>query len=276
MALTLRIRDDFWDHSAVSLEVDSINLEQLRDLNTDEISRTLIWQGNTQIPLAEAFDVSGSLSDSCLVWQGELSRVHWIGAKLGSGSVRVDGSAGRHVGSQMSGGQIEVAQDVGDFAGVEMTGGTLRVGGNAGDRVGARYPGSDYGMNRGFISVAGNVGKGLGENMRRGTLLVQGNAGDAVGWNMLAGTICVMGTMGRFPGAGMVRGSVVCAGDRPSDILPTFLPGPVVAKPQWLRILARWLERQNLGQPGLLEPQYRLLAGDLLYGGRGELWVTSD
>jgi formylmethanofuran dehydrogenase subunit C len=274
MALTIQIRDNFWDESSIPLEVDSVAIERLRELSLDEIKQTLIWQGKMQLELGEAFQISGSLSDSTIDWHGDLSRVHWIGAKQAGGRTRIHGSVGRHLGSQMTGGELEVIGDAGDFVGVEMTGGTIRVSGNAGNRVGARYPGSRFGMNRGSVFVGGNVGHGLGENMRRGNLVVSGNAGDAVGWNILAGTICVMGSTGENLGAGMVRGSIIC-GQPNEELLPTFLAGTQVEKVEWMRIFARWLDAQKLPMGGrLLENRYQHYSGDSLYGGRGEIWMA--
>ncbi len=277
MPLTIQMRDDFWDRSSVPLEVDTFQIEQYRELSIDQISQAMIWQGKTKIEMGEAFKISGSLSDSIVIWQGNLSRVHWIGAKLSLGTIRVEGNAGRHVGSQMSGGEIIVQGNLSDFAGVEMSGGTIRVSGDAGHRVGARYPGSAYGMNRGSVFIEGSVGHGLGENMRRGTIVVGGDAGDLAGWNMLAGTICVAGDLGRHPGAGMVRGSIVCCSNNRPELLPTFSAGPRVATPEWMNILSRWLKDNQVVEfaDNLLNASFQLYSGDRLYGGRGEIWLTS-
>lgn len=273
MALKLQIRDDFWRTSTVPLEVDSIQVSHLCQQSTDEINRTLIWQGKMNLELGEAFQVSGTLSDGCINWQGDLARVHWIGARHSGGVMTIQGNAGRHLGSQMSGGEIVVEGDVGDFAGVEMTGGRIRVSGNGGNRIGARYPGSTYGMNRGSIFVEGDVGCGLGENMRRGAIVVGGDAGDLVGWNMLAGTICVVGSMGRYAGAGMVRGTIVCHSGDEVELVPTFSQGPDVDAPEWMRLFAAWLRAEgNLVADQFLSTRYRLFSGDMLYGGRGEFW----
>lgn len=273
MPLTIQICEDFWDRSFVPLEVDTFQIAQQLESSIDEIKRLRIWQGKTEIEFGEAFQITGSLSDCTAIWQGDLSRVHWIGAKHSTGTMQIEGSVGRHLGSQMTGGSITVRGDAGDFAGVEMSGGTLRILGNSGNRVGARYPGSTYGMNRGVIFISGNAGHGVGENMRRGTILVEGDVGDLAGWNMLAGTILVGGALGKFTGAGMVRGSILCLGDEAADLLPTFTAGIEIEDPQWIRIFSRWLKDQNFDFPqSLFRTNYRLFSGDQLQGGRGEIW----
>lgn len=273
MALKLQVREDFWNTSSMPLEVDGIRIHELAGLSIDEIKRAQIWQGKIKLELGEAFRISGSLSDRHIDWEGDLTRVNWIGFQHSVGSMSIRGDAGRHLGSQMSDGEIHVAGSVSDFAGVEMTGGLIRISGNGGNRIGARYPGSVHGMNRGSIFVDGNVGHGLGENMRRGTIVVGRNAGELVGWNMLAGTICVAGEVGRFAGAGMVRGSIVCGSTKQAELVPTFTAGPHVEAVGWMRVFVRWLKSQNVGcADQLLNARYQLYSGDSLYGGRGEFW----
>lgn len=275
MALSLQIHPDYADAS-VPLEVDSVHIDQFRELSLDQIRRHRIWHGKVELDLAEAFHVSGDLSDGVLVWQGDLSRVHWIGAHQSSGTMHIEGNAGRHVGSQMSGGVINVNGSVSDFVGVQMTGGQIRISGDAGNRVGARYPGSQYGMNRGSILIEGSVGNGCGENMRRGTILVGGDAGEAAGWNMLAGTICVSGCLGPNTGAGMVRGSILCCGPSP-NLLPTFVRGYEHSDLEWVNLMSVWINQQNWSPPNpLANRRFEHFSGDHLYGGRGEIWVTSS
>ena len=127
MALRLQLRA----RVEVPLEVDEVLPENLLGKDLGEIERTAILHGNRRAALADFFRVSGDPADECLEWEGDLSGVHWIGAKMRTGTIRVCGPAGRHVGSQMRGGAIDVAGDAGDWVGGEMLAGLIRVRGSA-------------------------------------------------------------------------------------------------------------------------------------------------
>ncbi|MCH5374009.1 MAG: formylmethanofuran dehydrogenase subunit C, partial [Planctomycetes bacterium] len=187
MVLRLRLRTN----SQVPLEVEGITPDRLQDKSPAEIERLEIFQGNVKVALAEFFEISGEASDGVLQWEGELSGVHWIGAKMSSGQLRVSGNAGRHVGSEMTGGEIHVDGDVSDWLGGEMHGGHIHVHGRAGHLVGAAYRGSARGMTGGEILVDGDAGNEIGHTMRRGLVAVAGTAGELSGFNMLAGTVLV-------------------------------------------------------------------------------------
>jgi len=56
--------------------------------------------GSPSLPLAELFRASGDPTDERIELRGDLSGVHWIGAGMDRGEIRVVGHAGRHVGSE--------------------------------------------------------------------------------------------------------------------------------------------------------------------------------
>ncbi|HEY6563310.1 MAG TPA: formylmethanofuran dehydrogenase subunit C, partial [Pirellulaceae bacterium] len=141
MTLTL----DLHAQPEVPLEIEGLHPAALRALTTSEIARHQVHHGNRSCELGEFFRVQGDARDMALVFQGDLRHVHWLGAHMSEGTVRVEGSAGRHVGSGMFGGVLEVRGDVGDYAGGEMRGGRLSIHGNAGDLLGAGYYGSRRG-----------------------------------------------------------------------------------------------------------------------------------
>ena len=116
----------------VPVEVEGITPNVVREKSLADIEQMDIFHGNQKLPLAEMFDVTGDSSDGQLNWEGELSGVHWIGAKMSDGVIRVSGNAGRHVGSEMSGGEIHVAGDASDWVGGEMFGDLIHVRGRAG------------------------------------------------------------------------------------------------------------------------------------------------
>jgi formylmethanofuran dehydrogenase subunit C len=271
MVLRLRLHTA----SNVPLEVEGITPDRLRDKQLAEIERLEMFQGNRKVALADFFEVSGDSSDETVHWEGDLSGVHWIGAKMASGTLRVRGNAGRHVGSEMTGGEILVEGDVGDWLGGEMHGGRIRVRGRAGHLVGAAYRGSARGMTRGEILVDGDAGNEIGHTMRRGMIAVGGQAGDLVGFNMLAGTVLVLGDCGIRHGAGMRRGTLALLSKTPPPMLPSFRYA-CCYRPTVMSLLLRHLRELGFPLPeDLVSASYRLYNGDLIEGGRGEILLRA-
>ncbi len=269
MVLRLRLHTG----SQVPLEVEGITPDRLRDKSVAEIERLEIFHGNVQVCVGDFFEVSGDASDATVHWQGDLAGVHWIGAQMASGRMRVLGNAGRHVGSEMTGGQIVVDGDVSDWLGAEMHGGHIHVHGRAGHLVGAAYRGSARGMTRGQILVDGDAGNEVGHTMRRGLVAIGGQVGDLVGFNMLAGTVLVLGECGIRHGAGMHRGTLVLLGQKPPPVLPSFRYA-CRCQPIALRLLVRHLMQTGFSMPDeLLAASYFMYHGDLLEGGRGEIFM---
>ncbi|MGV2341704.1 MAG UNVERIFIED_CONTAM: hypothetical protein LVR18_49630 [Planctomycetaceae bacterium] len=85
------------------IELEGLTPDPCASLSTSEIQNFTCFEGNRKRRLADLFHISGTASDLQLVLQGDLSRVHWIGAGMRSGSIRIEGDAGRHLGSSMSG-----------------------------------------------------------------------------------------------------------------------------------------------------------------------------
>ncbi|HVX13621.1 MAG TPA: formylmethanofuran dehydrogenase subunit C [Pirellulales bacterium] len=270
MALRLK----YQVQTSVPLEVPGVVPDAVCEKSPSEIERIPVFHGNRQLPLGEFFAVSGSAADRRIDFEGDLSGVHWIGAQMAGGEIRVEGPAGRHLGSEMSGGRIHVTGDAGDWTGAEMRGGFIRVDGRAGDLVGSAYRGSARGMTGGAIVVAGDAGDEVAHSMRRGIIAIGGSLGDAAAVSMIAGSLFVCGGCGVRPAAGMRRGSVVLLGADPR-ILPTFKPAGH-CRPLYLRIFLAHLVRLGLNLPGeAVDCDYRLYHGDLLSGGRGELLIRA-
>ena len=271
MTLQLRLKTS----SPVPLEVEGVVPDACRDQPLSDIERLPIFHGNREVPLAEFFDVSGDPSDSRIAWQGDLSGVHWIGAKMGSGEMMIEGDGGRHIGSEMSGGEIHVDGNAGDWVGGELRGGLIHVHGSAGHLIGAAYRGSQRGMTGGTILIKGDVGNEIGHTMRRGLLVVGGNCGDLAGFNMLAGTILVFGDSGIRHGAGMRRGTIGLFGQQRPELLPTFQGGSrcrLVA----LSLIWKELQRLDFEVPERLRlGEFQLFHGDMLAGGRGEILLVA-
>jgi formylmethanofuran dehydrogenase subunit C len=222
------------------------------------------------------FRISGDASDKTLIFEGDLSGVHWIGAHMKSGSVRVHGSVGRHVGSQMRGGEITVDGHAGGWVGAEMRQGLIRIKGNAGHLTGAAYRGSSKGMTGGMILVDGNAGDEVGLAMRRGVIAVRGSVGDIPGFNMIAGTVAVFGTCGIRPGAGMRRGTLALLGEKTPPLLPTFRYA-TTSQSTSMRLFLRTLNQNGfVTDHRLATEEFHLYHGDPVSIGRGELLLRAS
>lgn len=260
----------------VPVEVEGITPEAVRGLSLAEIERLEVFHGNRKLPLGEFFSVAGDPSDESIAWHGDLSGVHWIGAKMTGGRMRVVGSAGRHVGSEMKAGEIIVEGDAGDWVGGELHGGTIHVHGRAGHLIGAAYRGSARGMTGGTILIRGDAGNEIGHTMRRGLIAIGGNAGDLAGFNMLAGTILIFGTSGIRHAAGMRRGTLGLFGAERPPLLATFRRA-CRFRPEALLLVLRHLQRLDFPVPeSLLAREFDLFNGDLIEGGRGEVLVPAE
>lgn len=260
--------------TTLPVEVFGLTPTMVRDRTLAEIERLPIQHGNRQLALAECFAVSGDPRDEQLVFVGNLSGVHGIGARMDGGTVRVEGNAGRHAGSEMRGGELRIAGNTGDWLGTEMHGGLIDVGGDAGDHAGSAYRGSPRGMTGGTLLVRGNAGGELGHSLRRGLIAVGGDIGDVPCLNMIAGSVIVGGTVGLRPAAGMRRGTLAVLG-RPPELLPTFRSAGTT-RPLFLRLYFATLRR--LGFPIAAEcdtADYRHFAGDLLGVGKGEILLRA-
>lgn len=262
--------------TSTPVEVEGITADSVSALSLDEIKKLKIFHGNESVDLGEFFQVSGDPSDSEIDWHGDLKGVHWIGAKMTQGTVRIHGDVGRHVGSEIRGGSIIVRGNASDWVGAEMKGGLIRVHGNTGHLVGAAYRGSAKGMTNGTILVDGNVGNEIGHTLRRGMIVVGGNAGDLIGFNMLAGTIIVYGEVGIRHGAGMRRGTIGLFNSQSQKLLPSFRFG-CRFRPPFVTPMLRQFDRFEFPVPDPLRScEFDLYHGDLIEGGRGEILMPAN
>ena len=272
MALKL----DYKANTTTPVEVEGIIPEAVSSLSIDEIKQLKIFHGNETVSLGEFFDVSGDASDLGFDWHGDLKGVHWIGAKMTQGVMRIHNDVGRHLGSEIRGGSITAYGNVSDWVGAEMKGGLIRVHGNAGHLVGAAYRGSSKGMTNGTILIDGNVGNETGHTLRRGMIVVGGNAGDLIGFNMLAGTIIVYGEVGIRHGAGMRRGTIGLFHSQAQKLLPSFRFG-CRFRPPFVTPLLRQFDRFEFPVPEVLRAcEFDLYHGDLIEGGRGEILMPAN
>lgn len=275
MVLLMVLRLEYRGQTLVPVEVEGLTPDWTCHRKVSEIERFEIYHGNQKIPLAELFHVAGDPADQHVIFEGNLTGVHWIAAHMSAGRVEVQGSAGRHVGSQMSGGEIRVTGDVGGWVGAEMRAGTIHVQGNAGHLAGAAYRGSAKGMMGGTLLIDGNAGNEVGLTMRRGVIAIGGAAGDMVGFNMIAGTIMVLGECGIRPGAGMRRGTIALLGSTPPQLLPTFRYA-TTSPSNFLRFLFTSLVKKGFAvDRSWFDQEFELHHGDLVSLGKGEIFLKS-
>jgi len=261
--------------ASVPLEVEGITPDAVRGKSLAEIERLEVYEGNVKASLADFFAVGGDAADDVHHWEGDLKGVHWIGAKMGSGRIVIEGSAGRHIGSEMRGGEIHVLGDASDWVGGEMHGGLIHVRGKAGHLVGSAYRGSVRGMTKGTILIGGDAGNEVGHSLRRGLIAIGGNCGDLAGINMLAGTILLFGESGIRHGAGMKRGTIAFLGPAAPHLLPTFRRA-CRFRPEVLQLVFRHLRRLEFAvDESLLTAAYDLYNGDFIVGGRGEVLIKA-
>ena len=259
--------------ASVPLEIEGITPDAIRNLTISAIEKIKVFHGKEESHLGDFFKVSGKPGDEILEIEGDLSGVHWIGAKMNSGQIRIAGNCGRHLGSEMKGGTIHIEGNASDWVGAEMRGGLIHVLGRAGHLIGAAYRGSAVGMRGGTIMIEGDVGNEIGHTMRRGTLSVGGNAGDLAGFNMLAGSILVFGNGGIRHGAAMRRGTIGFFGDEKPVMLPTFTKACQINS-DILNLMFRDLSRKGfLATRGISPFEIDVFNGDQLEGGRGEILV---
>src|SRR2546423_2576894 len=193
--------------ASVPLEVEDITPDAVRGKSLAEIEKLEVFEGNVKSKLADFFAVSGDARDEIHEWEGDLSGVHWIGAKMQSGKIIVSGNGGRHICSEMRGGEVHVLRRAGDWVGGEMHGGLIHVRGRAGHLVGAAYRGSAKGMTKGTILIGGDAGNENGHSMRRGLIAVGGHIGDLAGVKNFGGGNFVFGDSGIRHGARVKRGT---------------------------------------------------------------------
>ena len=253
----------------LSIDLAGILPEAVRDLSAAAAARLRIEADGRPCELGTAFVVSGSGADGRIECQGDFSRVHRVGAGMAEGRIDVHGDVGRHAGEGMAGGGLMVAGSAGDWLACEMSGGQVSVGGDCGDNAAAALPGSVHGMRGGLVVVAGAARRLAGARMRRGVLAIAGDCGAAAAFEMRAGTVVVGGRLGDHAAAGMRRGSLVALATPPG--LPATFARGAAWTPAFLPLLLRRLAREGFPAAAATGP-WRQWHGDLLTGGRGEVW----
>ena len=264
------------DSGVLSIDLAGVVPDRIATLTPRDLGRLVVQADERPTELGTLFRITGTAADGRIECRGDFSRVHGVGAGMAAGEIVVAGNAGRHAGEGMTGGTLTIQGDAGDWLACEMTGGTVHVAGSAGDNAAAALPGSRHGMRGGLVMIAGHAGCLAAARMRRGILAVGGDCGPAAAFELRAGTVLVAGAVGPDAGHGMQRGSLVAAGAR-FEPPATFCKGAVWV-PAFLPLLAARLEAAGFGRGGpsihtLLEGPWEQWHGDLVTGGRGEIFL---
>lgn len=234
-----------------------------------EIAAIELHSGNRELRVDELFDITGDDASDIVIENGS-SRLDFIGAKMRSGRMTVNGGAGAYLGFQMRQGAIELHGDAGAFAASGMAGGTLHVHGNVGDFLAGAIAGDKKGMKGGLVMVTGNAGDRVGDQMRRGIVLIEGNAGAYCASRMLAGTIGVMGSVGDHVGFGMRRGTLLLFSQ---PVLHATLQDCGSHTLPFLSLMFKSFRGLPSKYAGIDRNRVRRFAGDLANDGRGEILV---
>lgn len=270
--VTLTLRQRF----SIPLEVVGVLPERLIPLDKSAVALLPVLCGNRTQELGQFFDIthtppSGASAEPVLRFEGDLSNVHRIGEGMGAGRIECAGTVGRHAGAKMTGGVLHLREDAGDWAGAEMRGGRIIVEGSVGACAGAGYRGARQGMSGGSILIRGNAGHELGLLMRRGMIVVEGICGEFAGASMIAGSIVLLGEVGGKLAAGMKRGTIITRYGRPSS----GFRESCVYEPTVLPLIVRSLRQLGSSRVEDLPRNVRCFRGDVLTGGRGEMWTAA-
>ena len=150
-ALTFTLKPNL----AFKLDCRRLTPNALADLSHTQIKNLSILNTKNSPKIADFFEVSGENSQS-IIFKKTNTQLDYIGHKMTSGQIVIEG-------------------DCGDFLGANMQGGTIICKGNAGDRLGDQ-------MRRGLILIDGNVGDYCGSRIIAGTIGVLGNIGKYTGY----------------------------------------------------------------------------------------------
>jgi formylmethanofuran dehydrogenase subunit C len=180
----------------------------LAEKSLAEIKALPLNYANQQVRADAIFDISGSDTQH-LIFKNSSEKLHYLGANMGTGSMRIEGNAGAYLAYNMKAGRIDCHGNTDAYAACSMRGGLLQIHGNTGDFLGAGTEGSRKGMLGGTVIVKGNAGDRAGDQMRRGLILIEGNVGDYCASRMIAGTIGVLGELGAYTAFNMRRGTLL-------------------------------------------------------------------
>jgi len=221
VTLTIKKQPDLF------LEAECFTPDALAGKKETEITELPVYIGKTVEKIGDYFTVSGDAGPSAdttrLIFNGDFTRVKYIGSKMSAGEVIVNGDADMYVGSWMSGGKLTVNGNVGHFAATEMSGGELIITGNVGNYLAASYRGDWRGMTKGRILVNGNVGSDCATFMLGGEIEIGGNIDVHVMTHADGGKVIIHGNAKSRLGGQATRGEIYLFGTV-DVMMPGYVP----------------------------------------------------
>ena len=150
---------------AFKLDCRRLTPNVLADLSLSQIKNLSLLNTKNSHKVSDFFEVSGENSPS-IVFKNTNDQLDYIGHKMTSGQITIEGDCGDFLGANMQDGTIICQGSVGDRVGDQMQRGLILIDGKVGDYCGSR-------MIAGTIGVLGSVGKYTGFAMKRGTIILK-------------------------------------------------------------------------------------------------------
>jgi len=216
---------------ALYLEADNVTPDKFAGKTAPQIAELHVHEGNTTYPIGKYFEVSGNAgataADTRIIVKGDVKKVKYLGMKMSSGELAIEGSTDQYTGAWMTGGNILVKGNVEAFAALAMKGGELVIEGNAGNYLGAAYRGDWRGMSGGKILVKGNAGSDVGMYMLGGEIVINGNVDVHVMTHAEGGKVIIKGNAKSKLGGQLVDGTIIVFGSI-DVMMPGFKPAGIV------------------------------------------------
>jgi len=150
---------------AFRLDCSRLTPNGLAGLSIAQIKNLSLTSANNSPKVADYFEVSGGDTQN-IIFKKSNTQLDYLGHKMTSGNITIEGDCGDFLGANMQGGSIVCTGNAGDRMGDHMRRGLILIDGNAGEYCGSR-------MLAGTIGVHGSVGKYVGFGMKRGTILLK-------------------------------------------------------------------------------------------------------
>jgi formylmethanofuran dehydrogenase subunit C len=255
-----------------SVNCAAITPSNLQGKSIHEITSMVITYGNQNVTVGDLFDISGEDTHH-FRFKNTSDKLDYIGAKLSSGSITIEGSIGAYLGFAMTNGEIHCHGHAADFAACNMAGGLLKIDGNVGHFLGGASAGLRKGMRGGTVLVKGNTGDRTGDQMRRGLILIEGNVGDYCGSRMIAGTIGVLGNIGKYAAYNMQRGTLLFT--QVPQLHATLQNCGRHTLP-FLNLLFKSFQQYNTKFSQLNSQRVQRYVGDIACNGNGEILLVES
>ena len=244
------------------------------EISPKQLAKQTLASSEGEIAIGDLFKIEQDSSKSLLI-SGDCKQFDYIGAKMTTSQIKVEGAVGDYAAATMAGGQLEITGDVGHYTACSMSAGAVIIDGNAGEGTGGASIGAVKGMSGGTVLVLGNAGDRTANLMRRGLVVVRGNNGDYAAAGMKAGNLVVLKKNGKRCAYGMHRGTVLLNDtDSAQNLSDTFINQPYSYNMDFLMLLYKHIAQLSPTLQSL--PRKKLIKryiGDLAVAGKGEVLV---